>query len=181
MTTSEAGLPTGRSNGHPAGGRAEPAPAGPPPAQPPEPDLLERLRDSALGLLAGLDRQPRLLRIRTDRVELELEWPTAGSVTEAAPAGAPAVAAAVEAPPAGQYLAAHMVGVFYRAPQPGADPFIEVGDVITRGQQVGIIEAMKLMLPVESDLAGRVVEVLVSDGAAVEYGDRLFAVEPTDS
>jgi acetyl-CoA carboxylase biotin carboxyl carrier protein len=81
----------------------------------------------------------------------------------------------------GEYVTAHMVGVFYRAAQPGDGPFADLGDVLELGQQVGIIEAMKLMIPVEADVAGRVVEVLVSDGAAVEYGDRLFAVEPVEN
>jgi len=143
-------------------------------------DVLKRLQDSVLGLLAGLDRPPRSLRIRADQVELEVEWP------EPAPAAAPAAAAvAVAEPPAGPdtglYVTAGMVGVFYRCPEPGAKPFVEVGDLVGPGQQVGIIEAMKLMVPVESALAGRVVEVLVSDGEAVEYGDRLVAVEPADS
>jgi acetyl-CoA carboxylase biotin carboxyl carrier protein len=155
-------------------------------------DVLKRLQDSVLGLLAGLDRAPRLLRIKADQVELEVEWPVEGRVVDAAdlaaltaapasiaPAAAPGPAAAAE--PAGHYVTAHMVGVFYRSPQPGAEPFVEADEVILRGQQVGIIEAMKLMIPVEAEVAGRIVEVLVSDGAAVEYGDRLFAVEPAGS
>jgi acetyl-CoA carboxylase biotin carboxyl carrier protein len=144
-------------------------------------DVLKRLQDSVLGLLAGLDRPPRSLRIRAAQVELEVEWP------EPAPAAGPAVAAGVTiveplaGPDTGLYVTADMVGVFYRCPEPGAKPFVDVGDLVGPGQQVGIIEAMKLMVPVESAVAGRVVEVLVSDGESVEYGDRLFAVEPADS
>jgi len=70
-----------------------------------------------------------------------------------------------------------MVGVFYRAPQPGAAPFVTEGDYITLGQQVAIIEAMKLMIPVEADRTGRITSVLVPDGESVEYGQPLFAVD----
>lgn len=141
-------------------------------------DVLIRLQESALGLLASLDRAPKSLRIKAHGVEIELEWP------ERDPAVEPAAAGTDPAPHArsvtGHYLTAQTVGVFYRSPKPGAEPFVEVGDVIVPGQQVGIIEAMKLMIPVESDVAGDIVDVLASDGAQVEYGDRLFIVEPAD-
>jgi acetyl-CoA carboxylase biotin carboxyl carrier protein len=66
--------------------------------------------------------------------------------------------------------------MFYRCPEPGADPFVREGDVVTTGQQIAIIEAMKLMLPVEAERAGRIVEVLKGDGEPVEYGEPLFAL-----
>jgi acetyl-CoA carboxylase biotin carboxyl carrier protein len=162
-------------------------------------EVLKQLQDSALGLLAGLDRAPKSLRIRADQVEIEVEWPEQERV--AVPAAAAFVspdtgATLVHGAPSGsangsgagvpggtddgsiEYMVAHTVGVFYRAPEPGAKPFVEPGDVIAQGQQIGIIEAMKLMIPVESEVAGRVVEVLVTNGAQVEYGDRLFSLEP---
>ncbi len=153
-----------------------------PPSDAETADVLKRLQESTLELLAGLDRAPKSLRIRADQVEIELEWP------EVPPAAGAAVAvAAAAAEPARtvgssteRYVTAQMVGVFYHAPSPGADPFVAVGDVIEAGQQVGIVEAMKLMIAVEADVAGRVVEVLVPDGATVEYGEKLFAVEPAD-
>jgi acetyl-CoA carboxylase biotin carboxyl carrier protein len=158
-------------------------------------DVLKQLQDSALGLLAGLDRAPKSLRIKADQVEIELAWPEAQAGPVAAPAapgaaGPPGTMAAAAAPaePAkagdngsGQYLLAHTVGVFYRSQEPGAKPFVEAGDVVAPGQQIGIIEAMKLMIPVEAEAGGRIVEALVADGAAVEYGDKLFAIEPVDS
>jgi acetyl-CoA carboxylase biotin carboxyl carrier protein len=67
--------------------------------------------------------------------------------------------------------------VFYRAPQPGAPAFVSEGDLVAPGQQVAIIEAMKLMIPVEADRVGRISAVLVSDGQPVEYGQPLFALE----
>lgn len=149
-----------------------------------DPQVLERLREVVLGLLGGLAKQPASLRISTTQVELELKWPEAlaelpaMSLTPADPAAAPSTEPAV---PAGRYLTAHSVGVFYRAPEPGSKPFVDVGDVVLPGQQLGIIEAMKLMIPVEADSAGRIVEVIAGDGQSVEYGDPLFAFEPTGS
>ena len=139
-----------------------------------DPQVLERLREVVLGLLGGLAKQPASLRISTTQVELELKWPQAL-------AEMPAVSAGSATEPAGRYLTAHSVGVFYRAPEPGSKPFVDVGDVVLPGQQLGIIEAMKLMIPVEADIAGRIVEVIAGDGQSVEYGDPLFAVEPAGS
>ena len=71
-----------------------------------------------------------------------------------------------------------MVGTFYRAPAPDAPPFAEVGQDIETGQVVCILEAMKLMNEIKSEVAGRITEVLVESGAPVEYGQPLFVVEP---
>jgi acetyl-CoA carboxylase biotin carboxyl carrier protein len=71
-----------------------------------------------------------------------------------------------------------MVGTFYRSPAPDADPFVEVGDIIEVGQTVCIIEAMKLMNEIESEVKGRVVQILVENAQAVEFGQKLFLVEP---
>ena len=152
-------------------------------------DVLKRLQESALDLLAGLDRAPRSLRIRTDQVEIELEWAdevpapvVAGlSVVPSVPsASAVSASASEEEGSTRRYVTAQTVGVFYRAPEPGAKPYVDVGDLIAPGRQVGLVEAMKLMMPVESEVDGRVVEILVADGASVEYGDRLLAYEPAD-
>ena len=74
----------------------------------------------------------------------------------------------------GFQLCAGTVGTFYRAPEPGAAPFVAEGDTVRAGQQVAIIEAMKLMIPVEAERAGVVVEFLVGDRAPVEYGQPLM-------
>ena len=71
-----------------------------------------------------------------------------------------------------------MVGTFYRTPAPDAPPFVEVGQDLEVGQVVCIIEAMKLMNEIKSEVAGRIVEVLVENGAPVEFGQPLFMVEP---
>jgi len=71
-----------------------------------------------------------------------------------------------------------MVGTFYRAPAPDAPPFVEVGQEVEAGQVICIIEAMKLMNEIKSDVAGQIVEILVENGDPVEYGQPLFALEP---
>ncbi|MBF6298848.1 acetyl-CoA carboxylase biotin carboxyl carrier protein subunit [Nocardia amamiensis] len=72
---------------------------------------------------------------------------------------------------------AETVGVFYRAPEPGAAPFVTEGDPVRAGQQVGIVEAMKLMIPVTAAREGRVAEFLVENGEAVEHGAPLMVLE----
>jgi len=71
-----------------------------------------------------------------------------------------------------------MVGTFYRAPAPGAKPYVEVGQIISAGQVVCIVEAMKLMNEIEAEVAGRVVKILVENGKPIEFGQTLFQIEP---
>ena len=71
-----------------------------------------------------------------------------------------------------------MVGTFYRAPAPGEAAFVEVGDSISNGQVVCIIEAMKLMNEIEAEVSGKVVEILVENGEPVEYGQTLLWISP---
>ena len=71
-----------------------------------------------------------------------------------------------------------MVGTFYRAPAPGADPYVKEGDLIQKGSVVCIVEAMKLMNEIETEVAGRIMKVMVENGQPVEFGQALFLVEP---
>ena len=71
-----------------------------------------------------------------------------------------------------------MVGTFYRAPAPDADPYVEVGAVVEVGQTICIIEAMKLMNTIESEFRGRVVKILADNAQPVEFGQKLFLLEP---
>jgi len=71
-----------------------------------------------------------------------------------------------------------MVGTFYRAPSPDADPYVSVNERITEGQVVCIVEAMKLMNEIESEVSGRVVELLVENAKPVEFGQVLFRIDP---
>ena len=75
-------------------------------------------------------------------------------------------------------IEAPMVGTFYRASAPTADPFVREGDVVKEGQVICIIEAMKLMNEIESKAGGRVLKILVENGQPVEYGQPLFLLEP---
>ncbi|HEY3896173.1 MAG TPA: biotin/lipoyl-containing protein [Pseudonocardiaceae bacterium] len=136
--------------------------------------LLGRVRHHAAGFVTDLAHPPRALRVRAGEVSLEVEWaPEQGSASVSAE---PAVLPVAGEDPDLHYLTSPAVGVFYRLPEPGAAPFISEGDPVVAGQQVGIIEAMKLMIPIEADQAGRILQVLKNDGEPVEYGERLFAL-----
>jgi acetyl-CoA carboxylase biotin carboxyl carrier protein len=95
--------------------------------------------------------------------------PAAEETTEAKPARAANLVA----------ITSPMVGTFYRAPAPDAPPYVEVGDALKPGTVVCIVEAMKLMNEIESEVSGRVAEILVANETPVEYGQELFLVEPS--
>jgi acetyl-CoA carboxylase biotin carboxyl carrier protein len=158
-------------------------------------DTLEVIRRVATTLMADAPRHPTRLRIRAGQASLELSW-------EAAAAGPPAAVrpddtaigqepatAASAAAPAGDgaadedkhTLRADTLGTFYRSSEPGAKPFVVEGDHVTAGQQIAVIEAMKLMIPVEADRGGRIVEILQPNATAVEYGEPLFVIAPHET
>jgi acetyl-CoA carboxylase biotin carboxyl carrier protein len=135
-------------------------------------------------------------------VRIRLKKPSAAPVYAAPPrahaapeiivAGAPASQAAGGAPPASS--AAHapaassedlhlvkspIVGTYYGAPSPGAEPFVKVGGFVETGQTLCIVEAMKLMNEIESDSSGEVLRVFVENGQPVEYGQPLFGIRPS--
>lgn len=97
-----------------------------------------------------------------------------------APEAAPETPPAIDGNelPAGQMLVvAPMVGTFYRAPSPDSEPFVVEGAIVDSGDTLCIIEAMKLMNEIESDLRGKVIKILVENGDPVEYGQPLFIIE----
>ena len=103
----------------------------------------------------------------------------AGQAPSATKAAAASSAAAAEDPDEGlHFVQSPMVGTFYGSPSPGAASFVSPGDHVERGQVICIIEAMKLMNEIESDAAGEIVKCLVSNGQAIEFGQRLFAIRP---
>jgi acetyl-CoA carboxylase biotin carboxyl carrier protein len=137
--------------------------------------------------------------LERDDFKLRLRKNTAGTWngTSAVPNGqfaAPVASAAAPAPSAGRetapvlapadealdlaVLKSPIVGTFYRASEPGAKPFAEVGDTVRKGQVLCIIEAMKLMNEINAECDGEVVKVYVENGQAVQYGERLFALKP---
>jgi acetyl-CoA carboxylase biotin carboxyl carrier protein len=98
----------------------------------------------------------------------------------AAGAPAPATAAHAEAAPAqvrGDAVKSPMVGTVYLQPEPGAEPFVKLGDTVAAGQTLMIIEAMKTMNPIPAPKAGKIAAILVEDGQPVEFGEPLVAIE----
>lgn len=98
----------------------------------------------------------------------------------AAPAPAAAPKAAAPAPAAGKTvdIKSPMIGTFYRSANPDSPPFVSVGDKVTKGQTVCIIEAMKLFNEIESEVSGTIVKVMIENSSPVEYDQVLFVVEP---
>ncbi|MGH6962984.1 MAG: acetyl-CoA carboxylase biotin carboxyl carrier protein [Phenylobacterium sp.] len=105
---------------------------------------------------------------------------SAPALAPAAPVAAAAAPAAVDSAPAraaGDLVKSPMVGSVYLQPQPGADPFVKIGDTVTAGQTLMIIEAMKTMNPIPATKGGKLVEILVEDGQPVEFGEPLAVIE----
>jgi acetyl-CoA carboxylase biotin carboxyl carrier protein len=129
----------------------------------------------------GLDR----LRVRVGDVDLDLRMSLPQSHMIFAPpdnrqskGDAPSAApSAPEAPANVRKVLAPLVGVFYRAPAPGVNPFVEVGDVVTGGQVLCILEAMKLMNEIVSEYDGKIVKICVNDGDLVALHQELFWIE----
>ena len=122
---------------------------------------------------------------------LRIEGPAQVVAVPAQSASAPAVAqapstghavepaAAPEAPADDVHVVTSpIVGTFYRAPNPDAEPYVKVGDTVSSGQVLCIVEAMKLMNEIESDVDGTIVKVFPDNAAPVEYGAQLFAIKP---
>ncbi len=142
-----------------------------------------------------LDQLRELIRIldETNLTEIEIEHDDdririrrdPGSVSGMAATPSTQVAAPQPGPPVeevdddGDYVTSPFVGTFYRAPSPDGAPFVDIGDIVVPGQVICIVEAMKLMNEIEAEVEGKIIEVLVENGKAVEYGDRLFRIEPT--
>lgn len=123
-----------------------------------------------------------------DRETVYIQQPAAAQqIQNTAPAVAPAPVAANPAAPsapveeANNYIEikAQMIGTFYRKPSPDAKPFVEVGDSVKVGQEICIIEAMKLYNKIESEVSGKIVKVLVDDMTPVEFDQPLFLVDPS--
>lgn len=111
--------------------------------------------------------------------------PATPTSEQTAPATAPAAPAAPEPVATGTgkliEVTAPVVGTFWTAPSPGEPPFVQVGDVVAKGQQLAIVEVMKLMSPVSAPVAGRVVEMLVGNAELVEYEQVVLVIESSDA
>jgi acetyl-CoA carboxylase biotin carboxyl carrier protein len=135
--------------------------------------------------LAALLGELSLSEVEVESGDIRVRVQRAGAAAPAPAPVTPASAAADERPlvadtvsPALVTVEAPMVGTFYRASSPTADPYVQEGDVVKEGQVLCIIEAMKLMNEIESKVGGRIARILVENGHAVEYGHPLFLIDP---
>ena len=138
--------------------------------------------------LADLLRDYGLTEVEVERegvrIRLRRDLAAAPSTSPAIPASsaAPTPSAIAATPSASEAhlltIEAPMVGTFYRASSPTAEPYVSVGDLVKEGQILCIIEAMKLMNEIESKVAGRIVKVLVENAHPVEFGQPLFLIDP---
>jgi acetyl-CoA carboxylase biotin carboxyl carrier protein len=135
--------------------------------------------------LAALLGELSLSEVEVESGDIRVRIQRSGAAALAPAPVTPAPAPADERPlvadtvsPALVTVEAPMVGTFYRASSPTADPYVQEGDVVKEGQVVCIIEAMKLMNEIESKVGGRVARILVENGHAVEYGQPLFLIDP---
>jgi acetyl-CoA carboxylase biotin carboxyl carrier protein len=150
------------------------------------------LRDEVVDLARALPGPLRRLTVRSGDRAVEVEWATGTPPAVAAPAPVSGGLQAVASPPAGApepeeepevpegtvAVRAPLVGTFYAAPSPGAEPFVRVGDEVEAGQTLGIVEAMKLMNPIVADVAGVVAEIRAGDAESVEYDQVLLLLRP---
>ncbi len=151
-------------------------------------DKKNRIDDELIRALAALLDETSLTEIEYEAEGLRLRVARQATAAVATPAPPPAPAetaaagSAPRTPPADAAshpgaLVSPMVGVAYLAPEPGAQPFVRVGDEVTEGQTVLLIEAMKTFNPIHAPRAGKVAQVLIGDGAPVEFGEALLIIE----
>jgi acetyl-CoA carboxylase biotin carboxyl carrier protein len=153
--------------------------------------ILDMVREHELSEFE-LERDNFKLRIRKNATgQWTATMPPVSHVNFAPVMAAPVVPTAPPQPPANPVLTSAdedvdfaivkspIVGTFYRAPEPGAKSFADVGDIVKKGQVLCIIEAMKLMNEINSDVDGELVKVYVENGQPVQYGERLFAIKPS--
>jgi len=144
-------------------------------------DLVSESEISELEITEGDDKVKIVKASPAAQTVAYIADPAAAAAQAAAPAAAapaaPATApATAPAEPSGHVIKAPMVGTFYRAPNPGASPFVEVGQSVKEGDPLCIIEAMKLLNEIEADKSGVIREILVENGEPVEYGQPLFVI-----
>jgi len=151
---------------------------------------LETLK-SVLSLIEGTDvveveleeggKRVRVRRGEASRPAPALPAPAPSApVASAAPPGpapAPAPAVVAEVPASHHLMKSPIVGTYYRASDPSAPPFVKVGDMVRKGQVLCIVEAMKLMNEIESDVAGEVIKIHPENGHPVQFGEPLFTIK----
>jgi acetyl-CoA carboxylase biotin carboxyl carrier protein len=159
-------------------------------------ELCQLIRVVSESRVSGLEVEREGVRVRIDGVpSAPIAQPVIGPPllppqVAAAAAHVPAVAGhgaagLAASPPAAaeedglSFVTSPIVGTFYRAPNPDAEPYVKVGDLVHKGQVLCIVEAMKLMNEIESDASGTVVRIYPENAQPVEFGERLFAIRPS--
>lgn len=142
--------------------------------------LIDLVAESGIAELEITEGEDKVRIVKFSQPSTVYSAPVA-PVTVALPTGAGSVSGVEAAPVApaakeGDLVKAPMVGTFYRAPNPGAKPFVEVGQTVKEGEPLCIIEAMKLLNEIEADKSGVIKEILVENGAPVEFGQPLFVI-----
>ncbi len=155
-------------------------------------ELCQLIRVVSESRIAGVELERDGVRLRIDGVPVAaapagtpLLPPTLGASHPAAlpsAAPSPAVGQSTEESELDEaslaFVTSPIVGTFYRAPNPDAEPYVKVGDRVEKGQVLCIVEAMKLMNEIESDVSGTIVKIFPENGQPVEFGERLFAIRP---
>lgn len=146
---------------------------------------VEELRAQTRLLARELPGTLRRITLRAGALSVDVEWETAPAAPYAAVPGpapatapAPAEAGTDEAPADVVRVTAPLVGTFYRAASPGAEPFVKVGDTVEAGRQLAIIEAMKLLNSITAEVSGVVHAIHAGDGDIVEYAQPLVDIVP---
>ena len=150
--------------------------------------LIELLEESGIAEIeihegeesVRISRQTQSAQVFAQPMVVPQMAPLATAVAPGAP-GAPGAPAATEAEalPAGQTVRSPMVGTFYRSPSPGAPSFVDIGQTVSEGDTLCVIEAMKMFNQIEAEMSGKVIAILSENGQPVEFDQPLFIIEPT--
>ena len=139
-------------------------------------ELMALLEDSSLAVLE-VEQGDNKVRLEKPAAVVSAAAPVAAPLAPAAPAAPVAAPAAAPAADSGKTINAPIVGVFYAAPSPTADPYVSVGKRVKKGDVVCIIEAMKCMNEIQAEEDGEITAVLAANGELVEYGQPLFSIQ----
>lgn len=139
--------------------------------------LIDLVQESGIAELEITEGEEKVRINRTGSGNPAVYFPQQAQAAAPVAAGPAAAPVAVPAAETGHTLKSPMVGTFYRSPSPGSPPFVEVGQTVSKGQTLCIIEAMKLLNEIESDTSGTIRSALVENGQPVEYGQPLFIIE----
>jgi acetyl-CoA carboxylase biotin carboxyl carrier protein len=153
-----------------------------------EEEVFDKVSREAHELLKKAGGPVTRVTVQSGEHLIEIRWdPTAAPAATSGGVGPAPISADGQAGLAGADtsgltpITAPLVGTYYRSPEPGAKPFVEVGDIVEPEQEIGIIEAMKIMNRIVADAGGRVAELVVNDGDMVEFGQTLMLLEPLDA